>query len=214
MNNIVGTYGDCEDVRQCFQIVLNENKTFKYYINDYVAGKGVVCGTWQSNNDTLFLDIALPEREKPTVLLYTEDTIEKKKLVLRTTELDSLPLSKATVIINESIKLESNSEGVVYVGVDKVERLEISYFNLLSDTVFNIEHEDDINVFELNIPLSAGIELIYKQPNKWWIEDSTLIPYWLEGQEYRLRRDRAIKKIPQRKTLPQLTGVYKTSNCE
>jgi hypothetical protein len=30
-----------EDVRQCFQIVLNENKTFKYYINDYVAGKGV-----------------------------------------------------------------------------------------------------------------------------------------------------------------------------
>ncbi len=199
-----GVYGGCRDVFHCFQIKLNKDYTFRYYINEYVAGKGIVSGSWKIHNDTLSLDILLPEKEKPIIKKHFVDTIKNKKIILRTTEKDSLPISKAKVIINDSIVTTSDNNGFVYVNAKEIDKIAISYLNLLSDTIFHISNNENFNMLEMYIPLSAGIELIYQQPAKWLIEGKYLIPFWLKDGKYELMRERAIKKVPNRKILPEL----------
>ncbi len=201
---LIGVYGECKDAFHCYQIKLNKDYTFKYKINEYVPGKGIVKGTWKEYNDTLVLDIQLPEKGKPIIKKLFVDTIKGKRIILKTTEKDSLPISNAKVIINDSIVTESDNNGFVCIGMFKIDKIAVSYLNLLTDTIFYISGNEKTNLIEMYIPLSAGTELIYQQPKKWLIEGENLIPFWLTDGKYELRRDRAIKKVPKRKILPEL----------
>ncbi|MDJ1501745.1 hypothetical protein [Xanthocytophaga agilis] len=79
-----------------------------------MAGKGIVNGTWKTIEDTLIMNINFPKKEKLIIKQENSNSFTKKQIILKTTEKDSIPISNAKVIINDTIMTQSNYDGAIY----------------------------------------------------------------------------------------------------
>lgn len=198
--NLIGVYGECENIYNCFQIRLNEDKTFIYYINEYVPGKGIANGTWVARNDTLILDIEIP-REKTTVKKSYSNDLEGKQLTFYIVARDTMPIDSGKIVINNQRNYWTDKNGQINLARENLSQVNVNY-PFIQDSTFAIE-SDTSNIIDFYIPM-GGTELIYQQPEKWLIEGKELIPIWFTDGKYQLRKDRAIKKVPKRKILNEL----------
>lgn len=201
-NRAYSVYGRCQSIYNCFQIVLFENGNFRYYINEYVPGKAVVNGSWNINKDTLLLSINVPLPEESVIVTNEGETDSICRLRFYLVSRDTMPISNAKVEINNDSKILSDANGIVLYK-NPITNVSISYHGMLQDSTFVLK-EKAYKKIDFYIPLCVYAPITHQQPTKWLIEGNYLMPFLLTDGKYELRRDRAIKKVPKRKTLPEL----------
>ncbi len=198
--SLLGVYGECENIYNCFQLRLNKDKSFVYYINEYLPGKGLANGTWLERNDTLILNIEVP-REKTIIEESYNGDLKGNMLTFNIVARDTLPIDSAEIVINNQGFYWTNKNGQIRIDEGNIMKVVVNY-PFIQDSTFEIK-VDKANVINFYIPM-GGTELIYQQPEKWLIEEGKLIPIWFADGEYLLRRDRTIKKVAKRKIVADL----------
>ncbi|GEM_PF-3986580 len=191
---LCGVY--CKNNSQRYQLRLLENNTFVYYVNSYITGKRIVNGYWKCNGDTLLLDVIVSKRDK-MIKQYKVDSVDGIKLKFIDYGSDILPLYSDKVVINDSINMKTDFEGVIYTDVQDISKIYIHYImDMFTDSVFYLNKRSDMNVIEFYIPRDESFSTIYNYPRKWFIEGKSLIPIKIEEEEEILLPKSKISKIP------------------
>lgn len=198
--NLAGVYGKCKNIYSCFQLKLNKDQSFDYYINEYVPGEGIAQGTWHVNEDTLILAVDVPRKEAILKQSFNKE-LQGQRLAFKVVDRDTMPIDSGKVLINKNKVYWTDEKGQINLDSGTIEQIEIEN-PFIQKTAFVIKANGD-NTFSFYIPMGST-ELIYQQPEKWLIEGKYLIPIWLKDGRYELTRDRAIKKVSKRKIVPEL----------
>lgn len=200
--NLSGAYGHCSNEFSCFQIVLHKDGRFIYYIDEWV-GKGVVDGTWHQIFDTLMLNINFPDKLKTLVKEQYDTNLSNRKLTFISYGYnDTSLMTNVEIKINDTEWFYTDSIGVLNLPKDfLVKKVEVNSLYIQDSVLLTTNNQSNNTYIYFLIDFTPAI---YQQPDKWLIEGKSLIPYWLEGGEYKLSRDRIIKKVSKRKILPEL----------
>jgi len=207
--NIDGIYGKCYSHSNCFQIKLNKDNTFSYYVDNHFLGRGIVKGTWSVLKDTLLLNKKQKKKDKSSIKKTYNPSIIGSKLILSDApETNSLPLI-CKVIINNKLNYMSNYKGIVDIpDTVNIKKIKIINIDNLWEKTYLINHKLGNNLFKINIDLSSlGVDTKYLITSKWMIRRKKLIPIWRIEHKDLLKENLMIKKTSKKNLLPQLGNV-------
>lgn len=166
--SISGLYGKCKkNYYACTQILLNEDKTFEYYIYRDVGGANILKGKWETQkNGTLLLNTFEQPKTPKTYYKGSINSERKGKVRLRISDANN-PIGNASVKINNELDVLTSDDGTVEFETSKIKTITIHILGIVE--TLNIDNsnfnEIEIVMRDLGTPLLTN-EIIFVGKNK------------------------------------------------
>lgn len=174
----IGIYGIEANQISGFQIKLENGGRFIYVYN--ILHENIVEGEWSILGDTLVLTLPNPVVEYETIIEESMvDTLNRgiKLIELKTFDpkQESLPISKASILINDSLQAKSNNNGHISIASEYLNKIFIqgSWTEFLKDSVFFIKNSE-ANYIKISIPDKPTLIAKYAIPRIWIIKKGQL----------------------------------------
>lgn len=198
------------DFFECFQLLINKDKTFKFYRHGRYLGKKVLSGTWKVQNDTLYLKESLPKRNA----MIEKNNIDTLKGKLVKIDIDIFgrvtPMFKNNFIINDSLVYESDDSGIITIKdniiISKIEISNTYGFAKLEENIFYIHDNKKINYINIVVPIKK-----IPVEEAVWIKQGRYLESLVMGRDgkYKIMPHNRVKKSPKRRMAPELKKEVK-----